>query len=810
MSAKPKATNRRNQPAPRKPTRGGMAKAPAASLLRLGERRSQHNKGRRVPVKPAKPKASPRWAWQSLSAERKVDIFGVIMTLVGLLTLLALLSSNRSTLTGLWVDTLVKLAGWGTFVLPIALIALGLWLVFRHVERLPALSIERVLGVLLLFINIETWLHLLAGGGWQLVALKQGGGILGAMFERLLVEGTGKAGAMVILIAWLVIALAMTLDLSVLDLFSGLRPLFTRLGLTRRKAVQVVGQARQAELFSESGQSSNAEGAPLGFKPFTPGAHPFQSRKPPLAAQGKLLSASQSPGESAVEEDQVAADEAPILAAPQPWQLPQIESILDPAVLAAVQTSQDTERAHKIEETLASFGVPAHVVEIHRGPTVTQFGVEPDFVELRGGGRTRVRVAKIVALVDDLALALAAQRIRIQAPVPGRNYVGIEVPNSQISKVALREVMESEGYTQNESHLRIALGKDVAGKPITADLTALPHLLIAGTTGSGKSVCVNSILSSFLLTNSPYDLRLVLVDPKRVELTGYNGIPHLLAPVVVDAERVVGALQWMLREMDNRYHRFSRAGVRNIAEFNARFPDQHLPYLVVVIDELADLMMLAPDETEKSITRLAQLSRATGIHLILATQRPSVDVVTGLIKANFPARIAFAVASGVDSRVILDQPGAERLLGRGDMLYQAPDASAPVRLQGVYVGDSEIQRLVEYWRMEAVRVGTHQPLATGAAVDSLPIGTPLKQGSFWEDEDGKPADPLYKEAVELVRKEDRASITMLQRRMRIGYTRAARLIDAMEDNKIIAPAEATTQVRAVLNNSLKPDAPEEG
>jgi S-DNA-T family DNA segregation ATPase FtsK/SpoIIIE len=328
----------------------------------------------------------------------------------------------------------------------------------------------------------------------------------------------------------------------------------------------------------------------------------------------------------------------------------------------------------------------------------------------------------------------------------------------------------------------------------------MPHLLIAGTTGSGKSVCVNSILTCLLINNSPDDLRLILVDPKRVELTGYNGIPHLLAPVVVEMERVVGALQWMLREMDKRYHEFAQLGARNIQDYNARMKQQggkKIPYLVVVIDELADLMLMAPDETERTITRLAQLARATGIHMILATQRPSVDVVTGLIKANFPARIAFAVASNTDSRVILDQPGAERLLGRGDMLYQAPDTPAPSRLQGVFVSDSEIHRLVEFWRAQ----NPHgMPIPSTGPVDVVPSGVPLKQVPMFEDmtpeDDG---DPLMKEAIDLVRREGRASVSMLQRRLRIGYTRAARLVDEMEEKRIVGSPQDATGVRPILD-----------
>ena len=481
------------------------------------------------------------------------------------------------------------------------------------------------------------------------------------------------------------------------------------------------------------------------------------------------------------------------------WALPEIKDILDAGNAPSVNEDFIKQRAHLIEETLASFGAPAQVVEISRGPTITQFGVEPLFVETRTG-RTRVRVSKIASLADDLALALAAPRIRIQAPVPGHSYVGIEVPNDEMALVALRDILESETFQRNKTPLRFALGQDVGGHPITANLEAMPHLLIAGTTGSGKSVCVNSILSSFLINNTPDDLRLVLVDPKRVELTGYNGIPHLLAPVVVEIERVVGALQWMTREMDKRYHEFAKIGARNITDYNARMKIQggkKLPFLLIVIDELADLMMIAPDQTEKTITRLAQLARATGIHMILATQRPSVDVITGLIKANFPARIAFAVASGVDSRVILDQPGAERLLGRGDMLFQAPDAPSAVRLQGVFVSDHEIQQVAEYWKGQA---GGSSPYAvSGAPVDAVPDNIPLKQKPLWEGMEKTDEDPLLNEAIDLIRREGRASVSMLQRRLRIGYTRAARLVDVMEERGIVGAPEGNTQLRQILD-----------
>ncbi len=426
------------------------------------------------------------------------------------------------------------------------------------------------------------------------------------------------------------------------------------------------------------------------------------------------------------------------------------------------------------------------------------FGVQPDFIESRSG-RTRVRVNKITSLADDLSLALKAPRIRMQAPVPGKDYVGVEVPNSKLTLVSLLEIVESPAFRQKGSKLRFALGKDVSGAPFTSDLVTLPHLLIAGTTGSGKSVCVNAILASFLLTLTPDQLRLVLVDPKRVELTGYNGIPHLLAPVITDAEKVVNALQWMLRQMDMRYQLFNKAHVRDLPGYNAIQEAQgakKLPYIVMVIDELADRMMLAPDDTERSIARLAQLARATGIHLILATQRPSTDILTGVIKANFSARIAFAVASGVDSRVILDQPGAEHLLGKGDMLYQAPNAPAPVRLQGTFVSDTEINELTDFWRMQSSTTQAAQPSpeegtplesALHAPAHPLPL---TQQDPLWQELERDPdEDPITREAIAIFRKEGRASITMLQKKLRIGYTRAARIVDNLADQGIIGEAD---------------------
>ncbi|MBN1681882.1 MAG: DNA translocase FtsK 4TM domain-containing protein [Anaerolineae bacterium] len=489
------------------------------------------------------------------------------------------------------------------------------------------------------------------------------------------------------------------------------------------------------------------------------------------------------------------------------------------------------DKARVIEDTLESFGAPGKVVEVNPGPVITQFGIEPDFLVARSGKRTRVKVGSIARLDADLALALAARTIRIEAPVPGKGFVGIEVPNDEVALVGLYDIMDSPEFRRIDSKLRLALGLGVDGTPVSADLTAMPHLLIAGTTGSGKSVCVNAIISALLLSNTPDDVQFIMVDPKRVELTGYNGIPHLVAPVVVDLERIVGVLQWVQREMEERYRRFAAISARNILDYNGKIGpnEKKMPYYVVVVDELADLMMLAPDETERLLARLAQMARATGIHLIISTQRPSVDIITGLIKANFPARIAFAVASSVDSRVVLDQPGAEKLLGRGDMLYQSPDAAAPLRMQGVFVSDEEIFQITSYWKGlildKADASGGREALASPSRDLAFAVRPPSQvresrqsavkqqepaQHAFWDDSGavaassskenggGNGEDDLYDEAIELVQRLNKASVSLLQRRLRIGYTRAARLIDMMERDGIVGPAESGSKPREVI------------
>lgn len=470
------------------------------------------------------------------------------------------------------------------------------------------------------------------------------------------------------------------------------------------------------------------------------------------------------------------------------WRLPPID-ILDIAPEAEFGQADNLQRAKLIEEALASYGVEAKVVQINAGPTVTQFGVEPGWdrkmreirekdkdgnvqIRLEEVSKTRVKVERITSLANDLALALAAPSIRIEAPVPGKSIVGIEVPNTISGLVSLRGVIETGAFQKiaARSNLALALGKGAGGEAIAADLSRMPHLLIAGATGSGKTVCLNSVICCLLLYNTPNDLRFIMIDPKRVELTPFNSIPHLATPVIVDSKKALSTLRWLNQEMDNRYQKMATTAVRNIEAYNKKKPgEERLPYLVLIIDELADLMMTGFDEVEHILCRLAQLARATGIHLVVATQRPSVDVITGLIKANFPTRISFAVTSQVDSRTILDMVGAEKLLGRGDMLYMPTEAAKPKRLQGCFVSDAEAERLIYFCSSQ--REKEPAPLKIEELISPLAAG---KRGGF-------PEDPLLDTARQMAREHTHISTSFLQRKLHIGYPRAARLMEQLEE-----------------------------
>ncbi|MCB0117848.1 MAG: hypothetical protein KDD72_02375 [Anaerolineales bacterium] len=474
---------------------------------------------------------------------------------------------------------------------------------------------------------------------------------------------------------------------------------------------------------------------------------------------------------------------------PRGEDLPPLNILMgDTTVRADERTINQT--AGLIMKTLSEFGIPATVIGYRVGPSVTQFAVQPGFIkkgnEEEDAQQMKVRVAQIAALEKDLALALSAQRLRIEAPVPGKPYVGIEVPNINSSIVRLRALLESDAFYKVGAPLAVALGRDVSGNPLNADLARMPHLLIAGSTGSGKSVCITSIAACLAMNNTPEELRMVMIDSKMVELIRFNGLPHLYGKVETNLDRILGVLRWVVVEMEHRYRLLEAMHARDLTSYNkkvSRSADgQPLPRIVVLIDELADLMMSAPDQTEHNLVRLAQMARATGIHLVVATQRPSTDVVTGLIKANFPARLAFAVASGTDSRVILDYTGAESLLGRGDMLFLNPEVGTPVRAQGVLITDMEIERLISYW----------QKNTDMDAVEVPPWETLLKEPEENED------DGLVEKAISIVRQQQRASASMLQRRLRIGYPRAARLLDQLEEMGVVGPSQGGGKEREVL------------
>jgi len=462
----------------------------------------------------------------------------------------------------------------------------------------------------------------------------------------------------------------------------------------------------------------------------------------------------------AVEGDYEAAGER--AGADRAYRLPDL-AIFDPP---PAQVVDDSNRAHVLEDTLASFGVGAKVVHIERGPSITRYELKPE----RG-----VKIARIASLADDLALALAATSVRIEAPIPGKSAVGIEVPNQTVSIVAIREILDAIPNRGQIPPLWMALGKDITGRPVFGDLCKMPHLLVAGATGAGKSVCLNTIIASLLVSATPDQVQMLMIDPKRVELTVYNGIPHLIKDVIADPRLAAGALFEMTKEMDARYERFAKSGVRKIEEYNAKHPGETLPYVVIVIDELADLMLVAPAKVEATIMRLAQLARATGIHLVVATQRPSVDVITGLIKANIPSRIAFAVSSQADSRVVLDMNGAERLLGRGDMLYLPIDAPKPVRAQGALIGGAEVARLVEFWARQA---RPHNLLD----VEVVPMS---------DDESAKVVDPLCYDAAKFIIETNYASTAQLQSQFSIGHPRAVRVMKQLEEFKVVGPHEGT-------------------
>ncbi len=781
-----------------------MAK-PSSSFSSTGKRKTTGTRGRG--------KTTPgRSAARGTTAGIGSGLFGgrfwgAVFVLGGLLTLLSFLGTP-GTITGRWLDLLTALFGVGRYLLPFLLPGLGLYLFLRSSGHARSLAPAQVGGVVLLWLVFQATATLV--GAAVSVPTPGLGGWIGWVIDQALVGILGSTFSVIVLIGLALLSLVMVLGLNFEDLgglliagTSWLLSATVRLSARRREQ----GLRPHLSWRERLGLWWAARRRPRASAAI--GDVPLEGPVTTLPPDLNLLTPA----------DESAVPLMRIIGAQQTvWRLPQIEHLLDDFGSGELTEEDLAERARVIEDTLQAFGVPVTVVEVNKGPVVTQFGLKPGYItrKIRGEEqRMRVRVSQIQALANDLSLALSAAPIRIEAPVPGRNIVGLEVPNRSIALVSLRSILESEEFRRLKGPLRIALGQDVSGRAVAASLARMPHLLVAGATGSGKSVCINAIICSLLFQYTPDELRFVLVDPKRVELTAYNGIPHLLGEVITDVEKVIGILHWATKEMEQRYRDLEKAGARNIEVFNARRLSEGkpvMPYIVIVIDELADIMMSAPEEVERALVRLAQMARAVGIHLLIATQRPSVNVVTGLIKANFPSRIAFAVTSQIDSRVILDVPGAERLLGRGDMLFMRPDSSKLARLQGAYVSDAEVNRIVRFWHGQGgsprhvMRPLSEMPMTTEpvATTDETEgEDEPAVQRPLWEEMMAAAAtrsdrDPLYDKAVAIVREAGRASTSLLQRRLEIGYTRAARLIDMMEQEGIVGPDLGGSRGREVL------------
>jgi S-DNA-T family DNA segregation ATPase FtsK/SpoIIIE len=698
-------------------------------------------------------------------------------------------------------------------------------------KTMPAERWMAASGAALVAVALLGMFHLAIGGGAEAVATGQGGGAIGFGVSALFSGAVGVAGAWVVLVLLAVVGLLLYFNMTIGDLIAAYlaerdermdrEAAEGRRASTRRPKA---GDAPpRADLGTEAGgrpglidrvrdrlsgghdlddeppvivrrerPATNGNGKPRPALVPPVGAVPLS-----IGADGApdALDADGHPSSIDLEQEEEAhlaeaaageAADAALEATERAWDLPPLEMLADAPESSAAQLDLSA-KGRRIRETLAHFGIGVKVARIQEGPVVTQYAldVEPG-----------IKLSRIEGLADNLALALSARSIRIEAPIPGEPYVGVEIPNAAFDLVTLKEVLASRNFAEmsERSKLAFALGQDVAGQPFSADLSKMPHMLIAGATGSGKSVCVNAIIDSFLMNATPAEVKLILIDPKRVELAQYKGIPHLLCEVIVEPDKAVNALKWTVGTMESRYAEFAARGVRNIGAYNdALRPGQpRMPYIVIVIDELADLMMVSAYEVESTITRIAQLARATGIHLVVATQRPSVQVITGLIKANIPSRIAFAMTSGIDSRTILDTTGAEDLLGRGDMLYQPIDAPRAVRLQGVLVTDSEIDAVARHWRGQGGP--QYRPEITAPKRDGKPGGRP------GEDDADDDADALLTQAVDIVRRSDKASASLLQRRLRIGYARAARILDQMEDRGIVGPADGS-RFREVLVTS---------
>jgi S-DNA-T family DNA segregation ATPase FtsK/SpoIIIE len=648
------------------------------------------------------------------------------------------------------------LIGWAAYFIPLFIIIWALKLFRRQGYDM---RLVRFVGFGIFIVSLSCILSLFGKAvAWKIFSR---GGAVGFFLSDFIVRYFGRLGGYIIFGTLALLSLVLITDILISDFVTGLgEHLRLFLGKFRKKKALVIPAKTKRQTYANSyaGQKPEknnlrslsaalAKNTDFSTRPEKKGSGPkIEIKTKPTYA--KLQIQNKLPGEKIGQ-----------------YHLPSLDLLESPPPLAERQIKDSlTANARVLEETLADFGISAKVTDIERGPVITRYELEP---------APGVKLNRIVSLSDDIALSLKAQSIRVVAPIPGKGRVGVEVPNTQSNLVYLKEILACADFQRSDSKLVLALGKDIGGKPVVADLAQMPHLLIAGTTGSGKTVCVNSLILSILFKAAPAEVKFLLIDPKMVELSAFNGLAHLICPVVTEIKKAAAALNWVVNEMEERYRLFARIGVRNIEAYNHK--QEMIPYIVVIIDELADLMMVARETIENAITRLAQLSRAVGIHLVLATQRPSVDVITGVIKANFPARISFKVASKVDSRTVLDMNGADKLLGRGDLLFLKPGESKPTRAQGSLVLDKEIERVVNFVKAQV------EPSYDEEIVKEQKSSA-LKEGQ---------KDELYDEAVRIIMESGQASVSILQRRLRLGYTRAARIIDMMEQEGLIGAYEGS-------------------
>lgn len=647
--------------------------------------------------------------------------------------------------------------GLSAYVIPILILS---WALARFSGITPQKLYFKIFGTFFLILASSA-LFSICGGADNSFRFRLGG-IIGLVFSDFLVKYLGRFGAILVIIVLFLLSVLLATEFLLIPFLAALGKRSKDLILNLKDRSKTKREAAALTVKRSAFSSTTEEKLKI-----LPGVNVPANV---VIRRNSVVTKKSAPSEAphlepaAIKKEEPAADDRDVtLVQPREFNLPSLDLLDSPPPIEERKIKEDFEGNTKIlEETLADFDIEAKVVAYNRGPVITRYELEP---------APGVKIHRITSLSDNIALAMKAQSVRIVAPIPGKGTIGVEVPNSASTLVYLKEVLDSKEYKESKSKLKLALGKDIAGSPVIADLASMPHLLIAGATGSGKTVCINSLITSLLLNSTPEDVKFIMIDPKRVELAVFNDLPHLLSPVVTDHKKVASTLDWIVSEMDSRYELLAKSGVRNIDLYNAKYGQEgsSLPYIVLIIDELADLMMVAQAEVEGAITRLAQLSRAVGIHIILATQRPSVDVITGVIKANFPARISFKVASKVDSRTVLDMNGADKLLGRGDMLFVEPGASRPIRAQCSLISDEEIERITNFIKSQR----TPEYVEDILEGHSKPTFKKLEK------------DDLYEEAVKMVLETRQASVSMLQRRLGLGYARAARMIDMMESEGIV-------------------------